>query len=202
MARLFTQHSKEKHADSLADYLPGGRLFEAARLTDTNFRKLLVGLANELFRAEGYLKTVSNEYDINTTSLLIEEWEAALGIPDTCFSGQGEIADRRRDVLLKLASLGVQTVEDFELLGAIFGVSVTVHPGIEFASVFPMVFPFIFFDSIKQARFTIIVDFTVEAASRFTLTFPFTFGSAGINILECLFNKLKPANCDIIFRQV
>lgn len=202
MARLITQHSKEKHADSLADYLPGGKLFEAARITDSNFRKLLLGLAGELFTAEGYLKTVSNEYDINTTTLLIDEWEGALGIPDTCFSGDGSLDDRRRDVLVKLASLGVQTPEDFEALGDIFGVSVEVNPGIEFASVFPMVFPFIFFDTVKQARFTIIVDFTVEAASRFPLTFPFTFGSAGINTLECLFNRLKPANCDIIFRQV
>lgn len=202
MANLITQHSKSKHADSLADYLPSGRLFNAARITDTNFRKLLLGLASELFTAEGYLKTVSNEYDINTTTLLIEEWEGALGIPDTCFAADGTIDDRRRDVLVKLASLGVQTPEDFEALGDIFGVSVTVNAGIDFSSVFPMTFPFVFFNSAKDARFTIIIDFTVEPASRFTLTFPFTFGSSGINVLECLFNKLKPANCDIIFRQV
>ena len=202
MANLITQHSISKHADSLADYLPSGRLFESARITDTNFRNLLFGLASELFNAEGYLKTISNEYDINTTTLLIEEWEGALGIPDTCFAADGSIEDRRRDILIKLASLGVQTSEDFEELGNIFDVSVTVNAGIDFSSVFPMIFPFIFFNSASDARFTIIVDFTVEPASRFTLTFPFTFGSAGINTLECLFNKLKPANCDIIFRQV
>ena len=202
MANLIRQNSKSRHADSLAAYLPGGRLFESARITDTNFRNLLLGLAGELFTAEGYLKTVSNEYDINTTTLLIEEWEGALGIPDTCFAADGTIEDRRRDILVKLASLGVQTEEDFEGLGAIFGVSVTITPGFDVSSTFPMTFPFIFFDSTKDSRFTIVVDFTVEKASRFPLTFPFTFGSDEISVLECLFNRLKPANCDIIFRQV
>lgn len=202
MANLIAQHSKNNHADSIADYLPGGRLFESARITDSNFRNLLLGLAGELFTAEGYLRTVSNEYNINTTTLLIEEWEGALGIPDTCFAADGTLEDRRRDVLIKLASLGVQTEEDFEELGVIFGVSVTITPGFDLGSTFPMTFPFIFFDSIKDSRFTIVVDFTVEAASRFPLTFPFTFGSNEISILECLFNKLKPSNCDIIFRQV
>lgn len=202
MARLITQHSRSEHADSLADYLPGGRLFESARAFDSNFRKLLLGLSGELFTAEGYLKTISNEYDINTTNLFIEEWESALGIPDDCFLGNGTLNERRRDVLVKLASLGVQTAEDFEGLGSIFGVTVTVHAGIDFSSIFPATFPFIFFDSAKDARFTIIVDFTVQEPSRFTLTFPFVFGSKEIAILECLFNKLKSANCDIIFRQV
>lgn len=201
MANLISQHSTSKHADSLADYLPSGRLFESARITNTNFRNLLLGLAGELFTAEGHLKTISNEYDINTTSLLIEEWEGALGIPDSCFSGTGGLIERRRDVLVKLASLGVQTAEDFVALAALFGVVVTVNPGIDFA-IFPLEFPWLFFSSEKEARFTIIVDFTVQEANKFPLIFPFVFGSDTIGIMECLFNKLKPANCNIIFRQV
>lgn len=202
MTNLIQQHSQSKHADSVADYLPSGRLFEAARITNTNFRKLLLGLASELSIGEGYLKTISNEYDINTTTLLIEEWEGALGLPDDCFSASGTIEERRRDVLVKLASLGVQTDDDLVELGVIFGIPIVVSSGVDLGSVFPMVFPFMFFATAKDARFTIIVDFTVTAASSFPLTFPFTFGSSEIAILECLFNKLKPANCDIIFRQV
>jgi len=202
MAKLITNSSVESHADSLSDYLPSGRLFESARVGNSNFRKLLLGLAGELFNAEGYLKSIANEYDINTTTLFIGEWEGALGIPDSCFSTSGSIEERRRNILVKLASLGVQTSDDFEELGSIFGVDVKVSAGIDVSSVFPMTFPFIFFDSALDARFTIVVDFKVQTASRFPLTFQFTFGSDGIAILECLFNKLKPANCNIIFRQV
>ncbi|MCK4830290.1 DUF2313 domain-containing protein [bacterium] len=176
-------------------------MFESARISDSNFRKLLLGLAGELFTAEGYLKTVSNEYDINTTSLLIDEWEGALGIPDSCFSGGGTLEERRRDILVKLASLGVQTEDDLINLAALFGVTITVSPGIDFA-IFPLTFPWLFFSSETEARFTIIVDFSVQEANKFTLTFPFIFGTGEVGILECLFTKLKPANCDIIFRQV
>lgn len=202
MSALIKHHSKSKHADSLADYLPSGRLFEASRTDGTNFRKLLMGLSSELFVGEGYLKTISDEYDVRTTTLLIEEWEGALGIPDGCFQADGTIEERRRDVLVKLASLGVQTNEDFVELGSIFGTTISIHAGIDVASVFPAVFPFVFFTSATEARFTIVVDFTVEAANKFPLMLPFTFGSGEIAVLECLFNYLKPANCDIIFRQV
>ena len=202
MPTLITQHTIEKHADALANYLPGGRLFEAGKVSGTKLRSVLLGLAKEFSTAEGYLKTISNEYDINTTTLFINEWESAVGIPDSCFKGDGTIEQRRSHVLVKLASLGIQTEEDFEELGSIIGIAIVVTPGFEVSGVFPMTFPFIFFDTIAESRFTIVVDFTVEAASKFTLTFPFTFGSDEIAILECLFLKLKPANCNILFRRV
>lgn len=202
MANLFTQHIIEEHADSLANYLPGGRLFNGGKVTDTNLRKLLVGLSGELFTAEGYLKTVSNEYDINTTTLFIEEWEGALGIPDSCLKGTGDITQRRRDVLTKLAALGVQTKADFEAVALIFGLIVDVRPGVDVGAVFPLTFPTVLFDTSEDARFTIVVDFTVEGANQFPLTFPFTFGDDIIAILECLFLKLKPANCNVLFRQL
>lgn len=200
--RLIEQHSKEEQADSLAAYLPGGRLFNAGKISGTNLRALLLGLSSELRKAEGYLKTISNEYDISTTQLFIDEWEEAVGIPDACFTGTGSLDERIKHVLVKLASLGIQTESDFEELGTMLGVTVDITPGFDLSSTFPATFPFIFFDSTKQARFTIVVDFTVSAAAKFPLTFPFTFGDADIATLECLFNKLKPANCSLLFRQV
>lgn len=202
MPKLITQHTIEKHADALANYLPGGRLFQGAKTSGTKIRALLLGLAKEFSIAEGYLKTISNEYDINTTTLFISEWEAAVGIPDSCFKADGTIQQRRSHILIKLASLGIQTEEDFEELGNIIGLSIVITSGFEVSGTFPMTFPFIFFDTIADSRFTIVVDFTVEAASKFPLTFPFIFGSDEIAILECLFLKLKPANCNIIFRRV
>ena len=192
----------EEHTNALTAYLPNGHLFGAKNIHDSNFRQLLRGLAGELFTAQGYLVTLNDDYLPDQTVSFLDEWERALGIPDDCFSGNGSLDDRRIDIVTKLASLGIQTADDFEALGGIFGVTVTVTPGIEFASVFPATFPFIFFGSASDARFTIVVDFAVPVASKFTLTFPFVFGSGGIGVLECLFRKLKPANCDIILRQV
>ncbi|MCK4759966.1 MAG: DUF2313 domain-containing protein [Candidatus Aminicenantes bacterium] len=192
----------EEHANALATYMPNGPLFEAKNINDSNFRQLLRGLSGELFTSQGYLVTLNDDYFPDQTTLFLAEWEKALGIPDSCFSGIGSHDDRRRNIVTKLAALGIQTENDFVNLGSTFGVTVTINPGYDVGSIFPMTFPFVFFPTIKEARFTIVVDFTVEAASRFPLVFPFTFGSDEIAILECVFTKLKPANCNIIFRQV
>lgn len=190
----------QEHAQRLADYLPGGRLFDAKNRSDSNLLKLLTGIAYELFTAEGYLRDYRDDIIPDATIFFLDEWEEALGIPDSCFTGTGSLNERRRDILLKLASLGLQTASDFEEIGALFGLTVTVEPAYPHAF-FPMVFP-LFLGTAKEARFTIFVTFTVSASSRFPLTFPFVFGDASMGVVECLFRRLKPANCDIIFQQV
>lgn len=197
---LFKRRDLEAYTDSLADYLPGGLLFASAHISNSNFRKLLRGMAGELFASNGLLKEYSEQILPDQTVKFIDEWEQALGIPDSCFAGTGTLTERRRDILVKLASLGVQTAQDFVDLADTFGVTVTVNPGMSEIT-FPLTFPVVMFSTLKDARFTIVVRFTVQAANRFPLVFPFTFGSGDIATLECLFTKLKPANCDIIFIQ-
>jgi uncharacterized protein YmfQ (DUF2313 family) len=201
MVKLVTAHTTDEQADSLADYLPNGYLFGAKKQVSTNLRNLLIGLTGLLQDAEENINLVSDEYDIRNTTLFIEEWEGFVGIPDNCFVVADTVEERRQNVLTKLAGLGVQTEADFVALAALFGLTVTITPG-AVVGAFPMVFPLIFFPTGKAARFTMIVNFTVDDASRFPLTFPFTFGDAKIATLECLFNKLRPANVDVIFNQV
>lgn len=197
---LFERRTLEDYTDSLTAYLPGGTLFASRSVQDSNFRKLLRGMAGELFRSNGLLREYSCEVLPDQTEKFLDEWESALGIPDDCFSGEGSLNDRRRDVLTKLAASGIQTEQDFIGLAAIFGVVITVTPGLEEIQ-FPLVFPVLMFATESEARFTIVIEFTVLDTSRFPLTFPFQFGDDVIAILECLFNKLKPANCNIIFQQ-
>ena len=198
---LFERRDIEQYTNSLADYLPGGCLFASKSVSDSNFRKLLRGMAGELFRSNGLLKEYSEQIIPDQTVKFISEWESTLGIPDSCFSGAGTLTERRRDILVKLAALGVQTAQDFIDLATTFGITVTINAGIQ-EIIFPLVFPVVMFNTVKDARFTIVVRFTVQAANNFPLVFPLTFGSGEIAILECLFTKLKPENCNIIFRQV
>jgi len=198
---LFARRDLEQYTDSLANYLPGGILFASKRISDSNFRKLLRGMAGELFRVNGLLKEYSEQIIPDQTVKFISEWEKTLGIPDDCFSGSGDLDDRRRDVLVKLSALGVQTQQDFIDLALLFGIEVQITSGTETA-MFPITFPFLFFNSLKEARFTIVITFTVAASERFEYTFPILFGGEEIGILECLFGKLKPANCKIIFQQI
>jgi len=188
---LFERRDLEQYTNSLADYLPGGILFAAKSVDSSNFRKLLKGMAGELFRANGLLKEYSEEIIPDQTVKFIEEWESAVGIPDDCFKVAGDIDNRRKQVLTKIASLGVQTIADFENIATIFGVAVTMLAGSESGIVF---------SSNKVARFTIVVDIVLP--ERFTYTFPILFGDNLTVLLECLFNKIKPANCQVLFQEI
>lgn len=181
-------HSQTEHAKSLADYLPGGRVFGAKNLEESNLYKFVFGLAAESQRAEGYLKSLQQEFIPDETDIFLNEWENAVGIPDDCFNGLGTNDERRRDVLLKLASLGVQTEQDFTDLAALLGVTVNIIPaGTPGVGVFPLPYPIPF---LSAPRFTTIVEYVGPIPAE-TLA-----------VLECLFNKLKPANTLMIFIEV
>ena len=184
----------EEQTDTIARYLPSGDAFDAVYVDDAKSRDLLRGLAEELIRMDEALRLFRDHIVPDTTEHFIPEWESAVGIPDDCFPGTGTDAERRRDVVVKLASSGVQTSSDFVALAAIFGVVLTVIPG-KVAELEPT----ISFPDDKTARNTIVVNFGLDPGTGFPYTFPFTFGSPEVGIIQCLFTKLKPATSDILF---
>lgn len=199
--KLFAPHTLEQHAQAIANFLPSGRLFVAKNVRDSVYRMILRGLAHTEQDAESLLIAFSDELDISTTTAFLEPWERTLGIPDECFDTNTTLEIRRQQVLIKLAALGVQTEQDFIDLAAIYGVRIAIESGITHFA-FTLTFPIIFFDTAKDARFTMLVFYETPVASTFTLTFPFVFGGAEIPVIECLFRKLVPANVDLRFIQV
>ena len=198
MAKIF---SLEDHRLALSDYLPDGRTFEAKNIEGSNVKQLTEGLSGQNKAAQDFICTLENEYIPDITTLFLDEWEQALGIPDDCFAGTGTDDDRRRDILTKLSALGAQTVEDFENVAEILGVEVEIFSGIDGIMVLPFTLgASIFFGDITSARYTIFVNITLP--DRFTYIFPIKFGSEVISLLECLFNKMKPANCQVLFSGV
>lgn len=191
------RHSLNQHARSLADYLPNGRMFEAKNIGDSNFRQLIKGLANELFTAEGYLVTLEEEYFPDLTNLFLSEWEQALGIPDDCFDGLGDNNTRRRDIIVKLSALGIQTADDFVELGVVFGKTVTVTPLSDEAFP-PLPVPFTPI-GLPEGRFVIVVTGVDLVSGTPPYDVPFDL-IVGESVLECVFNNQAPANCDVIFR--
>lgn len=198
---LFKSHSLEAHAQALANFLPNGELFRAKNIRDSVFRMLLRGLAHCNQDAESLIRTFDAELDISTTTAFLEAWEATVGIPDECFDRNVSVEIRRQQVLIKLASLGVQTADDFINLAAMYGVEIAIEPGL-YHGAFTFTFPIIFFDSVKKARFTMLVFYEIAQAYTFPYTFPLIFGGLEIPILECLFRKLVPANVDVQFWQI
>ena len=185
---LIKKHSIEEHRKSLADYYPNDKLFAGKNENNSTPFLFLKGSAHELQRTESYLISFQQEYLPDETSMFLEDWERALGIPDDCFDGVGTLDERRRDVLVKLASLGIQTVADFQGIADFFGITATVIPGQDFSPLPP------------DPKYTIVVTYTAGAV--FPFTFPFSLGTEAPAILECLFNKLKPANCVVQFTAI
>lgn len=195
----FSQKDLNAQQRMLARHMPDGAVWQNKFNLNSNLGKMLLGFAAEYFRLSVLIDNVLTELDINKTNSLITEWEKSVGIPDSCFENSGSLEDRRRNVLLKLTNFGgIQTAQDFVNLAALFGFTSQVTNGV-YNGIFPLGFQIRFFDNRKTAVHTIIVDLE-EDRSVFPLGFPIPFTSGVSNIIECLFRKLAPANCQLLFR--
>lgn len=194
---MIKPHNIEEHANSLAHYLPGGRTFEAKNIDGSNLRQLLRGLAKEMQRAEAYLISMDVGYLSDTNPLYVAEWERAVGIPDDCFDTSGTLAQRWANVKTKLASLGIQTVDDFIRLAAIFGKVINVRP---LSSELYPPYSVPFYPVTKAgSRYTLIIEGVDVVSSVPPYDVPFDV-LGGEDILQCLFDRLKPDNVVVILR--
>lgn len=197
---LFDPYSVDEQALILASHLPIGRVWQKAFLPDSNIGKLIRGLGVEFYRMQVLVKNASDEIDIEQTNELLIEWEKSVGLPDSCFTTNVSIAERRKQIEEKFTNFGgVQIAEDFVRVAAVFGFNIEVFPGIHFGG-FPLSFPITFFDSTKSAKHTIFIIILGELAGDafFPLPFPIPFSSGGSTFLECIFNKLAPANVNVV----
>jgi len=200
---LFKTRDQQAFRDSLSQFYPGDKLNRAKDVPNKRYYELLQGLAGEFFTANGYVKTYADEIIPDQTVLFIPEWESAVGIPDDCFTGAGSNDNRRRDILVKLAASGVQTPEDFVALAALFGIDAEVFSGTDFFSgnaILPMTLPFTFGGvDMESFRYQIVVVFDADDPGGYPYTFPILFGDDAVGLLKCVFEKLKPSNCQLIF---
>lgn len=195
---LLKSKSSEDHQQLLASFMPNGRPFLAKSLPSTTLYKLIYGLAVECARVEGVLTDIEVNHDIRETTLLIEEWEKALGIPDDCFTNTVDLTIRRKQVISKLAAMGVQTAQDFIDLAAVFGYTIQVEACADYG-LFPFnnMFPIEFWSDPMTTRFTFrirFIDTSPACIFPFTTRFPICFSSTMFNVVTCLFDKLKPEN--------
>jgi uncharacterized protein YmfQ (DUF2313 family) len=193
----------DQETQILASFLPPGRAWGAKHIEGSVLRSLLKGFAWSMLRVHNLVHRFRDQIIPDNTTDFIAEWEAVLGIPDACFSTNPEslsLATRRKNVLTKIAALGIQTEADFVALALVFGKTVTVKSGIEHDNVvgYGTALPVVLFASAQDARMTIVVTVADYSATRFDdYQFSFQFGDDDAAIMECLFQHLKPANCDL-----
>ena len=86
---LFNPYTADENALLLAQHLPIGRVWEQGFSPDSNIGKLLRGLAVEFYRFQVLASELVTEMDYEQTNQLLIEWEQSVGLPDSCFTTDG-----------------------------------------------------------------------------------------------------------------
>lgn len=200
-----------QHVRGLAANLPSGKVWLAKSRPESNLYKLLSGLAPSFLQMDNAVQEFISQSIPTTTTAYLEEWEEALGLPDDCLPIAATVAERQRNIDIKLSVLGgISTEADFVALALRFGLVVTVNSGIEHVTVaqsgYETETPAIAigaaadeFDDVAEARMTMVVREVLPSSSTFVYDFPILFSSQSQIEMRCLFTKLKPANVAIRF---
>ncbi len=178
----FSPRTEEQNIKSFADLMPlNKKLWAATRISQANAYRLLKVLAEELARFQFLEYEIASKYIPNFDDSFIESWEQMLGIPDSCFSNSVSDEERRRNIIIKLAYLNLQTANDYVILGDLLNLNVQVLPNVPTD-------PFIWTINIDSSDPNV-----------FPYTFPITFSENFIGLYECLVQKQKPAHTQVLF---
>lgn len=195
----FDAGTLETQTQGLADLLPSDRPFYAKNFSASNLRKLLRGLAQEVWRAEKRVEDISIQTNIFETVDLIQQWESAVGIPDDCFPNTGTLAQRRINILAKLRANGVATKEAFIELALFMGYVIEI---VTFGDVAYPPYDVPFYPvNLPLGRFIWLIKGYGIAPFTPPYDVPFT-PMVGSEIIPCFFSKLKPANTILLFQNL
>lgn len=198
---LFRAPSLESTAQQLADHLPAGRAWNAKNAPGSNMRKLVRSCAVAFNMVQQQIEMLAREMNLNLTTDLLPEWEASVGIPDSCVSRVENLIARRQAAINRMRRLPIVDTSDFEALALdLTGLQVKVSAGRDVEQPFDMTFPITF--GIGTCRFKMYVDFLgLPPGPGFPYNFDLPLAStARYDIVRCVFNRVAPANIIVVFR--
>ncbi len=123
--------TKEEHTKTLVQYLPNDRVFTAKNYQESNLYKLFLGLSSSFKAVDDLFCSHWDNLSILTCDNLsyLELWEASVGIPDKIFPNTNSLSfeQRKKQVLVKLRSLGVLSLEDIRNLITLLNIDITIE---------------------------------------------------------------------------
>lgn len=185
----------DQYLNNLRSLMPKGKAW--ARENEAGLTRLLRAFATPLMRVHNRAVDLIDEADPRTSVELLPDWERVCGLPDPC-SGQPEsLAERRDQVVAKLAARGGQSIPFFIELASNLGYVVTITEFSPFRCLSKCNAP------LTQGDWRFVWQVNAPAETIRTMTVnsgcsePLrTWGNAP---LECNFNRLKPAHTKVIF---
>lgn len=177
-----TPATADRYRQQLNALLPPGSLWDRLRLKDSTFQSLLLAFSDSLARVHNRLANVRREADPRSTLELLDEWEASVGLPDGCLTRAQTVAERRKAVVSRLKSIGRADRAYFIEVAAEFGYVVTIDEVDDHEW------------TMTCAESTALTEFHAgESVAGDSL------GEFGNEQLECLMNRLKPAQTVLNF---
>lgn len=189
--------SADQYAQQLDELLPVGLAWR--RETDARMRDLMRALAEEFARVDTRAIDLLNEVQPGTTIEMLSDWERVAGLPDPCVTTGQTIQERRNALLSRLSSAGGQSREFFMLLAAYLGFSITITEYRQFRAGISRVGDAVcgedwLYTWRINAPETTIIEFRAGLS---VVGEPLR--SWGNELLECVFNRLKPAHTVLLF---
>jgi uncharacterized protein YmfQ (DUF2313 family) len=187
------------------DAMPKGRLWEAYGVNGTTNNAIAQGVGSMIATVLAYFEYVRKELNPYTTEDLIVEWEESVGLPDPCTIQHFQtLEERRQQVILRLKKTPVVTAKQMEgMVKTLTGFNVRVIPRRKselFTGELDTGILDFELSNDKYDRFTfdVIVDYEDDAFLD-TPIGEVLDGSALPRVIECVIERIKPANSLAIY---
>ena len=162
--------------------------------------RLLAALATELARVDGRAIQLVEEADPRTVAELFADWERVTGLPDACavaFGGDQSMSQRRAALVGRLTTMGGQSSAYYVGLAAALGYAITISEFSEFSVN----------DNVEHALYGAAWNFAWQVNAALNTVTEFTIDSTvddplaawGNALLECVINRLTPAQTTVLF---
>lgn len=213
-----TPEKLNRYKQLISNLLPKGRLWKVVQNSDSVFSKFIKASAEEFCRVDDRTKQMLLEVDPRTTFESVDQWEAALGIPDECTPEGQDLAERRTQIVQKLTNVGGISKTFYEFIIAQLGFTATVENRLNFivgrarvGDALTNYFNRVFLvgqntvgEQLKVVgwRYYFNVELPATSAQFFEVGLS-TVGQPLVAfsnpLIECTIRKLKPAHSGVIF---
>lgn len=173
-------HTAADYVDQLQQLLPPGIAWPRNR--DAVLTQLLQALADGLARADASATTLLTEADPRRTLDLLPEWEQSAGLPDPCVKDPQTLEQRRQALVTRLTATGGASASYFESIAASLG----YHSAVEDVAT-------------HVWRINTVEDVGVTYARAGQAVAGDPIRDWGLDRLECVINRLKPAHTRCLF---
>ena len=190
----------ESTSQQMANSLPRGRAWGTKNIEESNTRKLINSLSVAHNITQQQIETLEDQFRINKTFDLLEEWEISVGIPDECIGASETIEQRQNAVIDRLRKKPVVKLQELEdYVNNIFpGLNITLIPGVEYFTLeYTLEAPLL---GDVSEKFILVVEIPTSGESlEYDLEMPL-IGGPDTTRLRCLLEKIVPSNVYIIIK--